>query len=387
MGWTIWYFSNSNSIYSNLEDFFFFLEVNLEKEKSKKTFVPFPHLWTSPCAHRPGREASFPFHLFFASSVALYLLFLLLSIIFLSLYPCFLMLLWPLEIRHKLHNPIQPLRRSPHPLFVFMFFVSFQQLPLVLPTLIHCVLSYFWIDVKFEIFWSRSSLLHPFLQDTHLTNRFFGVPGFQRRSPLFPPPLAYQRVANTRPRVLCSHQRVVVVFALTAFLRFDHRWSRTKPAIPAVERPPLGGAWIPCTIGEGSHSSSYRTPAVYLTVFGFICVFSGCAAVLLWFMAVLVLWLGLFEPFCHLKPLRAALGKAQLVCDSSGVMGDNHCLLLLVCFCVWLPFLLEFSWFCCSFWINCWGAHPFFVCRILNFFFHWDQKWKWSSPITFSSIN
>jgi hypothetical protein len=60
-------------------------------------------------------------------------------------------------------------------------------------------------------------------------------------------------------------------------------------------------------------------------------------------MAVLVLWLGLFEPFCHLKPLRAAIGEARLVCDSSEVMGDNLCLLLLVCFCVWLPFLFEFS--------------------------------------------
>jgi hypothetical protein len=71
-----------------------------------------------------------------------------------------------------------------------------------------------------------------------------------------------------------------------------------------------------------------------LTVFGFICVSSGCAIVLLRFMAVLILWLGLFEPFHHLKPLCAALGEARLVCDSSRVMGDNHCLLLLVCFCV-----------------------------------------------------
>jgi hypothetical protein len=77
----------------------------------------------------------------------------------------------------------------------------------------------------------------------------------------------------------------------------------------------------------------------------FVLGFSGCATVLLRFIAVLVLGLGLFEPFCHLKLLRAALGNARLVCNSSGVMGDHHCLLLLVCFCVWLPFLLEFSWF------------------------------------------
>jgi hypothetical protein len=137
---------------------------------------------------------------------------------------------------------------------------------------------------------------------------------------------------------------VVVEFGLLAFFRFDHRWSRTKPAIPAAERPPLGDAWIPRAIREGSHSFSfYLTPAVYLTGFGFICVFSSYATVLLRFMAVLVLWFGLFEPFCHLKPLCAAIVEAWLVCDSLGVMGDNHCLLLLVCFCVWLPFLFEFS--------------------------------------------
>jgi hypothetical protein len=84
-----------------------------------------------------------------------------------------------------------------------------------------------------------------------------------------------------------------------------------------------------------AHSTSFnQTTDVYLIVFGFNCVFSGCVTDLLRFMAVFVYWLGLFEPFCHLQMLRAALGKARLVCDSFGIKGGNHCLLLLVCICV-----------------------------------------------------
>jgi hypothetical protein len=45
-------------------------------------------------------------------------------------------------------------------------------------------------------------------------------------------------------------------------------------------------------------------------------------------------WLGLFESFCHFKPPSAALGKARLVYDFSGIIDDYHCLLFSVCVCV-----------------------------------------------------
>jgi hypothetical protein len=64
---------------------------------------------------------------------------------------------------------------------------------------------------------------------------------------------------------------------------------------------------------------------------------------------VIVLWLRLFEPFCHLKPLYTALRKARLVYDSSGIIGDYHCLLLLCACDVLLPVSLELSCFVVGF--------------------------------------
>jgi hypothetical protein len=59
-------------------------------------------------------------------------------------------------------------------------------------------------------------------------------------------------------------------------------------------------------------------------------------------------WLGLFEPFCHLKQLCAAPGKARLVYDSFGIIDDYHCLMLPVCVCILLPFSLWFVGVCKS---------------------------------------
>jgi hypothetical protein len=58
-------------------------------------------------------------------------------------------------------------------------------------------------------------------------------------------------------------------------------------------------------------------------------------------------WLGLFESFCHLKPPCAAPGKAWLVYGFSEIIDAYHCLLLLVCVCILLPFSVV-VWLVCS---------------------------------------
>jgi hypothetical protein len=124
----------------------------------------------------------------------------------------------------------------------------------------------------------------------------------------------------------------------------------------------------------------FRLPTpveIDLVVVSFIFGFPSSVTVLLRLLAVFVqqqlsfngccfYWLGLFEPFCHFIPLHAVLEKARLICDFSGIIGDNHCLLLL-CTCVLLPFLLWFSWYG--------EPTPFFFFRISNFFFLSDQEW------------
>jgi hypothetical protein len=143
---------------------------------------------------------------------------------------------------------------------------------------------------------------------------------------------------------------------------FDSMRFQKVTMCPVDERPPLGGAWFSRASRDGSHPIFlYHSSVVYLTVFVLFGVFLVCVTFLQRFLAVFDLWLWLFEPFCHLKSLLATLGKTRLVCDSSGIIGDNHCLLLLcVCF-VWLLFPLGNSFFVVVGFIV--GEPPFFVCR------------------------
>jgi hypothetical protein len=150
---------------------------------------------------------------------------------------------------------------------------------MVFPSIPHRVLCNFWQCFLIEIFGFRSTILIRFLQDTLLTKGFFGVLGFHRWSPIFPPPPAHQRVAYTRQRVLHSRRRVANTSVPSAFQRLGHRWFRVKLVFPDDERPPLGSAWISRAVKEDSHSSINRTSAAYFTV---------CAVFLLYFWVVLL---------------------------------------------------------------------------------------------------
>jgi len=226
----------------------------------------------------------------------------------------------------------------------FLALLSTQSSP-VYPVSFHRILCVFWMVLWVELLRSRSTFSCPFLHNICLTSGFAGILQVHRQS--LCSPLARASTARARDLPGACGPRLLQSPLPTTACGVVWRLQR----LPLARGLPLAS--------YGSHAPPEAVPTPlpspplirasivgYFPVFMLLCFvlgFSSCAIVLLRFIAVLVLWLGLFEPFCHLKLLRAALGKAWLVCDSFGVMGDHHCLLLLVCFCVWLPFLLEIN--------------------------------------------
>jgi hypothetical protein len=125
---------------------------------------------------------------------------------------------------------------------VFYLLSSNQQCLFDLSPITHHVLRFFTFGVWFWFFGLGFSHLHPLSQDMFLGNGFTGVLGVRRWSSPPPSSPGGRGVLPTRPNAHLNIRRMELKPASSSAFRFSPWRLQKIPALPVVERPPLGGA-------------------------------------------------------------------------------------------------------------------------------------------------
>lgn len=100
-----------------------------------------------------------------------------------------------------------------------------------------------------------------------LGNGFTGVSRVRRWSSPPPSSPGGQRVLPTRPNALLNIRRVELTLASSSTFRLSLRWLQKIPALPIVEKLPLGGPWFSRASKNDSHPSSKDAICVVLFMY------------------------------------------------------------------------------------------------------------------------